>query len=168
MLVPAERMALLAWVKSTGHSNVVIDDSVNALVSIKNLSIRQISVTALRLFCVHHQISGYKNKSKEVTCMLIIQWTRMKAICDVMYHQPLEEINSDDEDNNNKKGADIANQSLYISAGEESKNEEDGEPIKKKRKRRKYKAITPEAITKPGSYYCIINTYMLDEIDPMF
>ena len=73
MLVPAERMALLAWVKSTSHSNVVIHDSVNALVSIKNLSIWQISVTALRLFCVHHQISSYKNKSKEATCMLIIQ-----------------------------------------------------------------------------------------------
>ena len=69
--------------------------------------------------------------------MLIIQWTRMKAICDAMYHQPLEEINSDDEDNNNRKGVDIANQSLYISAGEESKNEEGGEPIKKKRKSRK-------------------------------
>ena len=80
MLVPDERVALLAWVKSTSHSNVVIDDSVNALVSIKNLSIRQISVTALRLFCVHHQISGYKNKSKEVTCMLIIQWTMLSSL----------------------------------------------------------------------------------------
>ena len=62
----------------------------------------------------------------------------MKAICDAMYHWPLEEINSDDEDSNNKKGVDIANQSLYISAGEESKNEEGGEPIKKKRKSRKW------------------------------
>ena len=55
----------------------------------------------------------------------------MKAIHDAMYHQPLEEINSDDEDNNNKKGVDIANLSLYISAGEESKNEEGGELLKK-------------------------------------
>ena len=168
MLVPDERMALLAWVKSTRHSNVDIDDSVNMLVSIKNLSIQQTSVTALRLFCVHHQISGNKNKSKEVTCMLIIQWTKMKAICDAIYHQPFEEIKSDDEGNNNKKGVNIANQSLYISAGEESKNEEGGEPIKKNRKRRKYKATTPEAITKPGSFYHIINTYMLDENSPMF
>ena len=98
--------------------------------------------------------------------MLIIQWTRMKAICDVRYHQPLEEFNSDDEDNNNKKGDDIANLSPYISTGEESKNEEGGEPIKKKRKSRKCKANTPEAITKPGSYYHIINTYMLDENRP--
>ena len=100
--------------------------------------------------------------------MLIIQWTRMKAIRDAMYHQPLEEINSDGEDNINKKGDDIANLSPYISTGEESKNEEGGEPIKKKRKRRKYKATTPEAITKPGSFYHIINTYMLDENSPMF
>ena len=109
MLVPDERVALLAWVKSTSHSNIVIDDSVNGLVSIKNFSIQKISVTALRLFYVYHQISGYRNKSKEITCKLIIQWTRMKAICDAMYHQPLEKINSDDEDNSNMKGDYIAN-----------------------------------------------------------
>jgi hypothetical protein len=62
------------------------------------------------------------------------------------------------------KGDEIANLSLYISAGEESKNEEGGEPIKKKRKWRKCKATTPEAITKPGSYYHIINTYMHENI----
>ena len=98
--------------------------------------------------------------------MLIIQWTRMKAIRDAMYHQPLEEINSDGEDNNNKKGDDIANLSPYISTGEESKNEKGDEPIKKKRKNRKCKATTPEAITKPGSYYHIINTYMMDDNRP--
>ena len=63
--------------------------------------------------------------------MLNIQRTRMKAIHDAIYHQPLEEINSDDKDNNNKNDVDIANQSLYISAGEESKNEEGGELLKK-------------------------------------
>ena len=147
MLVPDERKALLAWVKNTSHSSVVINDSKNVLVSIKDLSIRQISVTALRLFCVHHQISGYKNKSKEVTCMLIMQWTKMKAICDVMYHQPLKESSRDDEgsninnnSNNNKNGVDTANFSLSVNAnisgGEESKNEEGegggGGPCKKK------------------------------------
>jgi hypothetical protein len=166
MLVPDERMALLAWVKITIHSNFVIDDSANALMTIKNLSIWQISGTALRLLCVHHQISGYKNKSKKVTCMLSILWTRMNAIHDAMYHQPLEEINSNDEDNNNKKGVDIGNLSLHISAREESKSEEGGEPIKKKRKRRKGKVTPPEAIIKPGSYYHIVNTDMLDENRP--
>ena len=182
MLVPDERMALLAWVKNTSHSSVVINNAKNVLISIKDLSIRQISVTALRLFCVHHQISGYKNKSKEVTCMLIMQWARMKAICDVMYHQPQEESSSDDEgsninnnininnSNNNKNGVDTAHFSLSvnanISAGEESKNEEGGEPSKKRRKKKKCKATTPDAITKPGSYYRIINAYMVDENRP--
>ena len=144
MLVPDEGMALLAWVKNISHSCVVINDSKNVLVSIKDLSIRKISVTALRLFCVHHQISGYKKKSKEVTYMLMMQWARMKAIHDVMYHQPLEESSSDDEggninnninnSNNNKNGVDTANFSLSVnanvSAGEEFKNEEGGEPCK--------------------------------------
>ena len=38
----------------------------------------------------------------------------MKAIHDAMYHQPLEEMNSDDEDNNNKKGDDITNLNLFV------------------------------------------------------
>ena len=131
MLLPDERMALLAWVESACHSNAIIDDSAKVLVSIQNLSIQQISVTAVRLLCVHHQIYGYKNNSKEVTCVLFIQWTMMKALHDTVYHWLLEEINSDHEGNNKKKSIDIANLSLYISAGEESRNEECGEPIKK-------------------------------------
>ena len=63
--------------------------------------------------------------------MLFIQWTMMKALHDTVYHWLLEEINSDHEGNNKKKSIDIANLSLYISAGEESRNEECGEPIKK-------------------------------------
>ena len=91
-----------------------------------------------------------------------------------MYHQPLQESSSDDEDNNsnssNKNCNDTTNLSLSvnanISAGEESNNEEGGEPSKKRRKKKECKATTPNAITKPGSYYCIINAYILDENRP--
>lgn len=85
--------------------HVVIDNSANTLVSIKNLCIWQILVPALRLLFIYHQISGYKDKSKEVTCILVIQWTRMKANHGVMYCCPLEGNETDDKDNktNNKK-----------------------------------------------------------------
>ena len=42
-----------------------------------------------------------------------------------------------------------------------------GQNQPKKRKRSKYKATTPDAITKPGPYYPIINVYMLDKNRPL-
>ena len=54
MLVPDERMALLAWVKSTSHPSFAKYDSISVLVSIKDVILRQISVTALGLFYIHH------------------------------------------------------------------------------------------------------------------
>ena len=117
VVAPDKRMALFALVKRINHSNIVIDDSAIILVSIKKLNTQKISISVLRFFCVHHQISGYNSKSKEVTCILIVQWTRMQAIFNATYPWPIEEINSDDEDNTNKKGTCIANLSLCISVG---------------------------------------------------
>ena len=61
----------------------------------------------------------------------------MKAFCDAMYHQLLEESSCDDEhNNNNKNGVHTANLSLsvneYVSTGDKSKNEEAVESSKKK------------------------------------
>ena len=50
-----------------------------------------------------------------------------------------------------------------LSAGENSKNEEGVKTFKVKRKRRECKATTYDTITKSGSVYCIINSYLLDE-----
>ena len=89
LLIPAaEKDALVSWVKSTTLDDVVFDNSTNTLLSIKSLTICQISCAALWHFCVHHQVSGYKNKSKEVTWLYIIQAVRLKAVCNAMYfHQ---------------------------------------------------------------------------------
>ena len=65
---------------------------------------RQLSVAALRKFCVHHQITGYKNKSKEVTCALIVQHVRRKT-------------NSDDNDDDNNNDRDM---SLVVDTGNEN------------------------------------------------
>ena len=43
------------------------------------------TVAALRQFCVHHQITAHKNKTKEMTGALIIQYTRTKLIADTLY-----------------------------------------------------------------------------------
>ena len=41
---------------------------------------------------------GYKNKSKEVTCLCIIQAVRLKAVCKAMYfyHKYSSEVDGDD------------------------------------------------------------------------
>ena len=64
------------WVQSATLHDIVIDKQSNKIVAIQNLTMRQLSVAALRKFCVHQQITGYKNKSKEVTCALIVQHVR--------------------------------------------------------------------------------------------
>ena len=99
LLIPAaEKDALVTWVKSTTLDDVVFDDSTNTLLSIKSLTIRQISCAALQLFCVHHQVSGYKNKSKEVTCLCIIQAVRLKAVCKAIYFHHKDSSNVDEDD----------------------------------------------------------------------
>ena len=80
-VMAAEKHKLITWVKSTTLDDVVVDKSTNTLLSIISLTIFQISCAAPWLFCVHHQVQGYMSKSKEVTCLCIIQAVRMKAVC---------------------------------------------------------------------------------------
>ena len=89
---------MVTWVKSSTLDDVVVDNSTNTLLSIKSLTICQISCAALHLFCVHHQVSGYKNKSKEVTCLCIIQAVRLKAVHKAMYFHHKDDSEVDDDD----------------------------------------------------------------------
>ena len=57
-VMAAEKHALIKWVKSTTLNDVVVDKLTNTLLSIKSLTIQQISCAALQLFCVHHQVQG--------------------------------------------------------------------------------------------------------------
>ena len=98
LVMAAEKHALITWVKSTTLDDVVVDELTNTILSIKSLTIRQISCAALWLFCVHHEVQGYKNKSKEVTCLCIIQAVRMKAVCKEK-HIHLKDDSDTDHDN---------------------------------------------------------------------
>ena len=91
------------WVQSATLNDIVIDKQSNKIVAIQNLTMRQLSVAALRKFCVHHQITGYKNKSKEVTCALIVQHVRRKT-------------NGDDNDDNNND----RDMSMVVDTGNEN------------------------------------------------
>ena len=90
------------WVQSTTLGDLVINQESGKLIAIKNLSIQELSVARLRLFCTHHRISGYKNKTKDVTCGLILQHARLKAITCTMY-DPKENSNNKEDDTNVSK-----------------------------------------------------------------
>jgi hypothetical protein len=165
LLIPAtEKDALVNWVKSTTlDDDVVFDNSTNTLLSIKSLTIHQISCAALQLFCVHHQVSGYKKKSKEVTCLCIIQAVRLKAVCETMYFHHKDGSEADDNDDCTSDNAG----DMVLAGKEEDGNYEDivsvgeNEIISvQQRKKRKSKSSTPDSLSKSGIYYRVLNTYM--------
>ena len=74
-----------SWVQGTTINDIIFDNTSNKLISIKGVTFRELTVAALCQFCVHHQITAYKNKTKEMTGALIIQYTRTKLIADTLY-----------------------------------------------------------------------------------
>ena len=108
MPLPSDINEWLSWMQGTTVNDIVIDFSSNKLITIKNFTFHKISVAALWQFCVHHQITAYKNKTKEMTVSLIIQYSRTKSITDVLY--PCSEENgkdvvvTEDDKLKNKKG----------------------------------------------------------------
>ena len=85
------------WVQSTTLGDLVFNQESGKLIAIKNLSIQELSVARLSLFCTHHRISGYQNKTKDVTCVLILQHARLKAITCTMYDSKENSDNKDDD-----------------------------------------------------------------------
>ena len=139
------------WVQSTTLGDLVINQESSKLIAIKNPSIQELSVARLRLFCTHHRISGYKNNTKGVTCGLIPQHARLKAITYTMYDP--------NESSDNKKDNTDVSKIAGMVASEV--------PKPKKRKSKQRKSSPPDAVSRPGTYYRIINTYMLEKICPL-
>ena len=77
-------------------NDIVIDCFSNKLIAIKDFTFHEITVAALWQFCVHHQITTYKNKTKKMTGALIIQYARTKSITDALY--PCSEEDGKDVD----------------------------------------------------------------------
>ena len=138
MSLPADINKWLSWVQGTTVNDIVIDYSSNKLIAMKDLSFHGSPVAALQQFCVHCQITAYKNKTKELTGALIIWYARTKSITDALY--PCS----------NKDGKDVD-------------VTEDDKPKNKKGKKKMQKSTAPISITKPGTYNRIINTYMVNQ-----
>ena len=76
-----------------------------------------------------------------MTGALIIQYARAKSITDALY--PCSEEDGKDVD---------------VTENDKLKN--------KKGKKKRHNSTAPNSITKPGTYYRIINTYMVDQNCP--
>ena len=64
--------------------DVVYIESTNSLVSIKGVAFSQLSVAVLCLFCVTHNISGYNNKKRSDTLLLIMLHARAMVVENTM------------------------------------------------------------------------------------
>ena len=113
-------------------------------------------------------MSGYKNKSKEVTCLCIIQAVRLKAVREAMYFHHKDGSEADDDDDCTSDNAG----NMVLASKEEDGNDEDIVAVgeneiinvlqSKKRKKRKSKSSTPDSLSKSGTYYRVINAFMAD------
>ena len=110
--------------------------------------IHKLSFARLRLFCTHHRISGYKNKTKDVTCGLILQYARLKANTCTMYDPKDNSDNKEDDTDFSKIAGMVASEV----------------PKHKKTKPKQRESSPPDAVSRPGKYYRIINTYMSKKI----
>ena len=141
MSVPSDVNKWYSWVQGTTINDNIFDNTNNKLIFINDLTLCELSVAALRQFCVHLQIIAYKNKTKEMTSALIIQFARTKSVADVLYTCS----KGDDKEDNVIDNDNLQN---------------------RKRKKKQLKSTAPRAISKPGSYYRIINTYMAGQNCP--
>ena len=140
-LVPSDINKRYSWMQGTTINYIIFDNTSNKLISIKGVTFRELTLAALCQFCVHHQITAYKNNTKEMTGALIIQYTRTKLIADTLY--TCSEGGDKDEDV-------VANDM----------------PQNKKRKKKRLKSTASCAVSKPGTQYRIINTYMSEHSRP--
>ena len=108
---------------------------------------------------------GYKNKSKEVTCLCIIQAVRLKAVCKAIYFHHKDSSNVDEDDDCTSDNA----CDMVLAGKEEDGNDEDIMAVGENEvisvlqsDKRKSESSTPDSDSKPGTYNRVINAYIAD------
>ena len=97
------------WLELTRIEDVKINEG-DRLVFIMGVNVSKITMKVLRRFCVKYSISGYKNKTIEVTWQLIVEHVKGRKVDKTMYKEDDDSDNDDDSgdgnsgtDNNNQK-----------------------------------------------------------------
>ena len=85
------------WLSTTTINDIVFDEVTKELISINGWDLKQLTLQALRRFCVKNKIPGYKNKRKEYTCALIVR--RHHRDNDLVYPEvpPLQQQDDNDD-----------------------------------------------------------------------
>ena len=97
------------WILSTSMQDVVYKGPTIELISTKGVKVSNLSVSDLRLFCVAHNISGYKNKKRSHTLLLIVVCAWAMVVENIMY-PPLP---TSDDDDNCGSGIDLSNKNSH-------------------------------------------------------
>jgi hypothetical protein len=87
MSLPSDINEWLSWVQGTTVNDIAIDYSSNKLIAIKDFTFCEITLAALQQLCGHHQITAYKNKTKEMTGDLIIQYSNLVLTTGLSTHK---------------------------------------------------------------------------------
>ena len=167
------------WILTTSMQNVVYKEPTNELVSIKVVKVSKLSVSDLHLFCVAHNISGYKNKKRSHALLLIVLHTQAMVVENIMY--PL--LPASDDDDNCGSGIDMSNknghaatkifvnaaiddeESVVVEKGKDPQYEQGKEQItasinnKKSIKSKRSKGSPLASIIKSGIYFRVINVF---------
>ena len=170
------------WIFSTSMQDVVYKESTSKLISIKDVKVSKLSVSDLHLFCVAHNISGYKNTKRSHTLLLIVLHARAMVVENIMY-PPLP---ASEDDDNCGSGIDLSNknshaatkifvnadiddkESVVVEEGKDPQYEQSKKEItasinsKKIIKSKRSKGSPPASITKSGTFFRVINVFFHD------
>ena len=119
-------------------------------------------------------MQGYKNKSKDIICLCIIQAVRLKAVCKAIFLNLKDDSDADNDNSTSNNNCD----GVVLTEKEEGGNDEDKTIAieengiisvlqSKKGRKSNSESIAAESLTKLGSYYRIWNANMADKIDHM-
>ena len=97
------------WILSTSMQDVVYKEPTNKLISIKGVKVSKLSVSDLHLFCIAHNLSGYKNKKRSHTLLLIVLHAWAMVVENIMY-PPLP---ASDDDDSCGSGIDLSNKNSH-------------------------------------------------------
>jgi hypothetical protein len=170
-----EETEITCWLSTVSMSDVLIDNTTKKLLSIKCVLPKDLLVKTLRRFCVANQISGYKNKTKEMTCDLIASQKSSDTLVDGMYPEDalarnaaetLQANDADDfsepedtekdefeKDEFGTSGAAVSTTAAVVPVSVQDKTQT-------KKKGKHAKSTAPASVTMANTYFRIINVYM--------
>jgi hypothetical protein len=148
------------------------------LIAIKDIKTANLTLDKLRQFCAKFLIYGYKSKSKDVICTLIVQRAKSTDLEDKTYPELAGNLLSDAAEADEESGGSESETDIntrfrdgdLTGVGSVQQVQTILTETKKERKKRKPKATAkstaPPAVTTEGTYYRLLNVYFDEKHRP--